>query len=585
MLRINQIKLRAGEPVSKIPEKIGKALKIKDFKPDSWRIVKESTDARHKPDISFIYSVDFSVKGEDKLLQRVSKIKGLSIAKVKDETYALPEVSDALIDAVSGAATMSADQPEYDAGLRPVIVGFGPCGMFAGLMLAQAGLRPIVLERGKKVEDRTRDVEHFWETGELDTSSNVQFGEGGAGTFSDGKLTTGIKDPRIRKVNDEFIEAGADPSIGYRQMPHIGTDVLRVVVKNIREKIIELGGEIRFGAHVNGLEFESIDPVSAAHVEAAGDDAEEGMVADKALTAVILAGGEKIRCRTAVFALGNSARDTFRMLHDAGIRMAPKPFSVGVRIEHPQIMINESQYGVGANDSEGRLGAAAYKLSHHCENGRGVYTFCMCPGGVVVGAASEENRVVTNGMSYFARDGENANSALLVGVNHEDFGQPDNILAGIEFQEQLESSAYNLGGGGYYAPAQRLGDFLGNSKSDSSPEGDGAVVVPTYRPGVTWADMTQCLPDFITDAMKEALPHMGRKIKGFDMADAVITGVETRSSCPVRITRGKDLQSVSALGIYPAGEGAGYAGGIMSAAVDGIKIAEAVIKRLNEIKL
>ena len=568
MLRINQIKLRAGEPVSLIPEKIGKALKIKNFQPVSWRIVKESTDARHKPDISFIYTVDFTVENEDKLFQKVSRIKGISISMVKDETYSLPQVPAELVDMVG-----------RDEEMRPVIVGFGPCGMFAGLMLAQAGLRPIVLERGRKVEERTRDVEHFWATGELDTSSNVQFGEGGAGTFSDGKLTTGIKDPRIRKVNEEFIAAGADPSIGYRQMPHIGTDVLRVVVKNIREQIISLGGEIRFSSQVTGLVLDEINPAEANLPGTIVPD-DEGNIAypdrTKQLKAVVVNGTDTIECRIAVFALGNSARDTFRLLNEAGISMTPKPFSVGVRIEHPQIMINESQYGVGANDSEGRLGAAAYKLSHHCENGRGVYTFCMCPGGVVVGAASEENRVVTNGMSYFARDGENANSALLVGIDHNDFNDPDNVLAGIEFQELLESEAYKLGGGGYFAPAQRLGDFLGKPA-----EANSAVVTPTYKPGVTWVDMTECLPDFITDAMKEALPYMGRKIKGFDMADAVITGVETRSSCPVRINRGKDLQSVSAAGIYPAGEGAGYAGGIMSVAVDGIKIAEAVIERLK----
>ncbi len=572
MLRINQIKLKLGEPISEIPSHIGKALKIKNFQPLSWRIVKESIDARNKPDITFIYTVDFSVENEEKLLKKYSKIKGINIAKVLDEPYRIPEISHKIES-------------------RPVVVGFGPCGMFAALILAQAGLRPIVLERGRKVEERTRDVEHFWETGELDVNSNVQFGEGGAGTFSDGKLTTGIKDPRIRKVNEEFIAAGADPSISYKQMPHIGTDVLRVVVKKIREKIIQLGGDIRFESKVTGLQFdEKNQDIIKANEESS--TASENMKKRKQLKAVIINGNQTLKCNAAVFALGNSARDTFRMLYSEGVEMTPKPFSVGVRIEHPQIIINEAQYGIDANDTEGRLGAAAYKLSHHCENGRGVYTFCMCPGGVVVGAASEENCVVTNGMSYFARDGENANSALLVGVSHEDFNDPENALAGIEFQEHLESSAYQLAGGGYFAPAQRLGDFLKNTDNSSENSSNsqeykkespskGFTIKPTYRPGVTWTDLNECLPKFITDAMREALPHMGRKIKGFDMDDAVITGVETRSSCPIRITRGTDLQSVSIEGLYPAGEGAGYAGGIMSAAVDGIKIAEAIIANLS----
>lgn len=570
MLRISQIKLGINEPVEKLPEHIGKALRIKNFKPLSWKIVKESVDARKKPDIKFIYTVDLKVENEDALFARVSKMKGVSITKVPDNSYKVPELS-------------AAAEPIAD-GQRPVVAGFGPCGMFAALILAEAGARPIVLERGRRVEERTRDVEHFWETGELDTISNVQYGEGGAGTFSDGKLTTGIKDPRIAKVNSEFIAAGADESIGYKQMPHIGTDVLREVVKNIREKIIALGGEVRFESRVTGVEFE-----------------------EDTLKAIIINENERLECSRAVFAVGNSSRDTFRMLREAGVHMEAKPFSVGARIEHPQTMIDESQYGVEVNDSEGRLGAAAYKLSHHCADGRGVYTFCMCPGGVVVGAASEEGGVVTNGMSYFARDGKNANSALLVDVRPEDCGAGEggDPLAGIDFQEKLEKAAYELGGGGYIAPAQTLTDFMNNMKgrcseesslsaADNNEDGEpvqtaaasssaaNVRVKPTYRPGVRYADLSECLPEFVVSAMREALPEMARKLKGFDMAEAVLTGVETRSSSPVRIPRDREtMQSVNARGIYPGGEGAGYAGGIMSAAVDGIKIAEKIIESVN----
>ncbi len=557
MLRISQIKLNINEPVSSLPVYIRKALRIKDLKLKSWRIVKESVDARKKPDIKFIYTVDFEVENEQALLAKAGKMKGVSLMQAPDTSYDVPLVNS--------------DPSDTE---RPVIVGFGPCGMFAALILAEAGARPVVLERGRRVDERTRDVEHFWETGELDTSSNVQFGEGGAGTFSDGKLTTGIKDMRIGKVNSEFIEAGADASIAYEQMPHIGTDVLREVVKNIREKIISLGGDIRFESRVTGIEFDSVC-----------NDAAPGAAADKKLKALIIKNentGETYRmeCKNAVFAVGNSSRDTFRMLHASGVHMEAKPFSVGARIEHPQVMINESQYGAGVNDTEGRLGAAAYKLSHHCADGRGVYTFCMCPGGVVVGAASEEGGVVTNGMSYFARDGENANSALLVDVRPEDCGadDPDAPLAGIDFQEKLEKAAYELGGGGYIAPAQTLADFL----KGKDPDASCTPVDPTYRPGVRYADLTKCLPAFVTDAMREALPRMASKLKGFDMDTAVMTGVETRSSSPVRIPRDREtMKSINAQGIYPGGEGAGYAGGIMSAAVDGIKIAEKIIEKFN----
>lgn len=560
MLRISQIKLNINEPAAALPEHIRKILKAKKLKINNLKIVRESIDARKKPDIKFIYTVDFEVDDEDELMRRAARLRGVDIMKAPDQTYRVPELRPDRV-------------PSEGARRRPVIIGFGPCGMFAALILAEAGARPLVLERGRRIEERTRDVERFWESGVLDTASNVQFGEGGAGTFSDGKLTTGIKDRRIAKVNSEFIEAGADSSIAYKHMPHIGTDLLREVVKNIREKIISLGGEIRFESRVTSVRLEA-------------DGSADG--ACRRLRALQINDTEWLACDMAVLAAGNSPRDTLRMLHAHGVRMEAKPFSVGVRIEHPQTVINDAQYGADANDSEGRLGAAAYKLSHHCSDGRGIYTFCMCPGGVVVGAASEEGGVVTNGMSYFARDGENANSALLVDVRPEDCGadDPANPLAGIDFQERLERAAYELGGGGYIAPVQTLYDFMdtgaGAKHEKALQRKEGGTVRPTYRPGVRYADLAECLPAFITDAMREALPHMAARLKGFDMDEAVLTGVETRSSSPVRIPRERDtMQSVNTAGLYPGGEGAGYAGGIMSAAVDGIKLAERIIEELN----
>ena len=557
MLRISQIKLKPGESTDLLPAKVGKALRIKNFSPDSWKIVRESVDARKKPDIYFVYTVDFEVKDQETLLKRAGAMKDVNLTLAPDNEYHIPENL----------------LPE---GRRPVVAGLGPCGMFAALILAEAGARPLVLERGRRVEERTRDVEKFWESGQLDTESNVQFGEGGAGTFSDGKLTTGIKDPRIAKVNEEFILAGADPSIAYSALPHIGTDVLRTVVKNIREKIISLGGEIRFESKVTGLETESLPAGKVPETAAAsGEDR------SSRLKAVIINDRERLDCRDLVLAPGNSARDTFRMLSAAGVKMEAKPFSVGFRIEHPQQLINDSQYGPEANDSEGRLGAAAYKLSFRSKGGRGVYTFCMCPGGRVVAAASEENTVVTNGMSYRARDGKNANSAILVDIRPEDCGPGP--LDGIALQEQLEAGAFGLGGGGYYAPVQKLEDFLKGQPSRPPAHGEKIPVEPTYRPGVTWTDLSGGIPDFAAEAMREALPAMAKKLKGFDMKDAVLTGVETRSSCPVRILRDREsLQSLSTEGLYPGGEGAGYAGGIMSAAVDGIKLAEKILSSVSK---
>ncbi|MCR4601307.1 MAG: hypothetical protein K5767_06190 [Clostridia bacterium] len=547
MLRIDQLKLKMNEPVSALPSKIAKALRMKDLKITEWKVVRESVDARKKPDIRFNYTVDFTAADEKRLLEKASKIRGVSLKLAPDRDYHIH--------------TINGDLPEEQ---RPVIAGLGPCGLFAALILAEAGARPIVLERGRSVEQRTADVEHFWETGELDPSSNVQFGEGGAGTFSDGKLTTGIKDPRIAKVNDEFIQAGADPSIAYSHLPHIGTDVLREVVKNIREKIISLGGEVRFESQLTGLIREN-DRLAGIEIKDSGSGTTSRMA-----------------CRQLILAPGNSARDTFEMLHDSGIKLEPKPFSVGVRIEHPQVLVDESQYGVERNDSEGRLSAAAYKLSHHCEDGRGVYTFCMCPGGYVVASSSEPGGVVTNGMSYRARDGKNANSALLVGISPEDYGgSPEDPLAGVRFQRQLERRAFEIGGENYRAPAERLETFISDAASPERVPFSGSPeelsVEPTYRPGVTWKRVSDVLPDFVTDAMREAIPVMAGKLKGFDLGQAVMTAVETRSSSPVRIMRDETGQSVSLQGLYPGGEGAGYAGGIMSAAVDGIRLAEHIL--------
>ena len=538
MLRINQIRLRPGEPVSMIRGRIARILKMKESEIENVKIIRESVDARNKKEIRFVYTADFLVKNEAQILRKAGKLH-VNVKQAEITGYKVPE---------SGY-----EGTENFEGSRPVVIGTGPCGMFAGLILAEAGLKPLILERGKPVEQRSRDVEHFWSTGELDIRSNVQFGEGGAGTFSDGKLTTGINDPRIAKVNEEFVEAGASETILYRHMPHIGTDVLREVVKNIREKTVSLGGTVRFDTKVTGIRIKK-----------------------GCLAGLELEDGKVIDCSHVVLAVGNSARDTFEMLYESGIEMITKPFSVGVRIEHPQELINYAQYGE-ENDSEGRLSAATYKLSYHCrESGRGVYTFCMCPGGYVIGASSEMNGEVTNGMSRFARDGENANSALLVSVSPEDCAREmstDHPLAGMYFQRHLEQAAFELGGGNYHAPVETVGHFLG--RPDQEPS-----VMPTYRPGVKWTDLRKCLPGFVAGSMEEALPQMARRLRGFDLSGAVMTAVETRSSSPVRILRNEEMQSVSLQGLYPCGEGAGYAGGIMSSAVDGIKAAEKIIGML-----
>ena len=497
--RIHQIKLNIGEDHSIFESAIKKKLKRRDIKIRNITISRESIDARKKPDVKLVYSLDFTCDEELPLDEAV----------VRD--YEVPKAVG-----------------EYK---RPVIAGFGPCGMFAGLVLAEAGMKPVVIERGQSVEDRMKAVETFWNGGKLDPESNVQFGEGGAGTFSDGKLTTGIKDIRIGKVLREFVEAGADEDILYKQKPHIGTDRLVDIVRNIRKKIESLGGEVRFGTRLENIVTEA-----------------DG--SSRRLRAVVTSGG-MIETDTLILAIGHSARDTFEMLYENGLPMEQKPFSIGVRIEHPQEMINRAQYG-DPKLAE-KLGAADYKLNHRCENGRGVYTFCMCPGGHVINASSEQETAVTNGMSNSGRDSEFANSGLLVDVRTEDFSS-DHPLAGVEFQRKYEHLAYEQGGGNL--PKTSYGDF----KIDQDDK------------------VRASLPAFAADSIIEAMPYLGRKLRGFDSDDAVMTAVETRSSSPVRILRGEDMQT-SVIGIYPAGEGPGYAGGIMSAAVDGIKAAERIILR------
>lgn len=524
MLRITNIKLSLEEDESLLKGKVAKKLRISEKDILGYSIFKKSIDARKKHDIHFVYTLDVELKDEDKVLRLFSN-KGVS--KVKNTSHKYEKIAPQNIK-------------------RPVIVGMGPGGLFAGLALARMGFKPLILERGKEVDERVVDVELFWKEGKLNTESNVQFGEGGAGTFSDGKLTTSVNNPRARVVLEEFIEAGAPQEILYTNKPHIGTDKLRNVIKNMRNTIISLGGEVRFNSKVTDLIVEK------GHIAGVIVNHEEIIEADKV-----------------ILAIGHSARDTFEVLYNRGVNIIQKPFSIGVRIEHHQSLINRSQYGQFAGHK--RLGAADYKLSAHFDSGRSAYTFCMCPGGVVVAASSEEGMIVTNGMSYYARDRENANSALLVGVNPEDYGDY-HPLAGVEFQRKWERLAFNLGGKNYKAPAQRVGDFLNNRPSESIGE-----VNPTYSLGVRMTDLRECLPEYVTDTIKLALMAFDKKIKGFANPDAIMTGVETRSSSPIRILRDESLQS-NIKGLYPIGEGAGYAGGIMSAALDGLKIAEKILK-------
>ena len=523
MIRISELKLPLGREENILPKKAAGVLGIPEGKIKHWRIFKKSLDARKKESIHYTYILDVQVENEKRILQ---SNKNRQVSRTPDLQYRFPE----------GKCTMAQ---------RPIVVGFGPGGMFAGLLLAQMGLSPIILERGGHMDSRKEAVEKFWTDGKLDLDNNVQFGEGGAGTFSDGKLTTRIKDKRCRKVLEEFVEAGAPADILYDSKPHIGTDLLCGIVKKIREKIISLGGEVRFFSKVTDVILE-----------------------DGKVTAVEVNGTEKIETTDLILALGHSARDTLQMLYEKGIPMEQKPFAMGVRIEHPQDMINKAQYGEMAH----RLPAADYHLTYTTKKQRGVYTFCMCPGGYVVAAASEEGRLAVNGMSQHKRNGKNANSALLVQVFPEDFPS-DSVLSGMEFQRQLEEKAFLAGGGGYGAPIQTVGDFLqqtGNTLGE---------VEPSHRPKVAFANMDDIFPSFMTEAMREAIPAMGKRLKGFDRKDAILTAVESRSSSPVRILRNGKGQSLLAEGLYPAGEGAGYAGGIVSAAVDGIAAAEYVFQR------
>ena len=533
-MRITELKLPLDHTGNELHGAIVKRLGIAADELVGYSIFRRSYDARKPSAIVFIYTLDVELRNEAAVLKRMRGDR--HIASTPDTTYHF--VTQA---------------PPSQAASRPVVIGTGPCGLFAGLILAQMGFRPIILERGKSVRERTQDTWSLWRKGQLNPESNVQFGEGGAGTFSDGKLYSQIKDPqfRARKVLTEFVKAGAPAEILYVSKPHIGTFKLVTMVENMRAEIESLGGEIRFQSRVEEIEIEL------------------GQV-----RGVKLAGGEFIAASHVVLAVGHSARDTFEMLHARGVHIEAKPFSIGVRIEHPQSLIDRARLGKNAGNP--LLGAADYKLVHHCKNGRSAYSFCMCPGGTVVAATSEPGRVVTNGMSQYSRNERNANSALVVGVTPADYPGGDSNplaapLAGIAFQRHWESLAFEAGGGNYNAPAQRVGDFLAGRPSTTL-----GSVVPSYTPGVHPTDLSRCLPDYVVAALRESLPAFGREIAGFAMDDALLTGVETRTSSPIRITRNEEFQSLNTRGLFPAGEGAGYAGGILSAAVDGIKVAEAV---------
>lgn len=527
MIRIKEIKLSLDEEESLLKEKAAKLLRINKKYIKTLCIYKKSVDARKKDDVHFTYSVDVTVSLDEK--QITSKCKSSKISLVKPYFYEIPD-------------------NKRNSKYRPVIIGFGPAGMLAGLILAEAGLMPVILERGKDIDARQKDVNEFWTKRRLNEESNVQFGEGGAGTFSDGKLTTGIKSPFIRKVLDALYEAGAPEEILYSAKPHIGTDRLAVVVKNIRKKIEKLGGEVRLETKLEKLIVYNgfVQGITYTH---------KGVTADMETDSVIMA-------------IGHSARDTVEMLYNAGAEIIQKPFSVGARIEHPQSLINKAQYGKFAGHP--KLGAADYKLSCHGLHERGAYTFCMCPGGTVVAAASEKEGVIVNGMSSLARDGENANSALLVGIEPCDFPST-HPLAGIYYQREIENTAFKLAGGDYRAPAQLVGDFLAGKESTALGN-----VKPTCPTGVSLTNLDECLPAKVSATMKSAIAEMDKKLNGFNMYDAVLTAPETRSSSSVRILRDEFCQC-NIRGVYPCGEGAGYAGGIVSAAVDGIKCAHAVL--------
>lgn len=529
MIRLTEIRLPLTHEEGELREAIAKKLRIPAQQVLSFTLFKRGYDARKKNNIQLIYTLDVEVENEAELLATLSDDPHVRITPDMEYKF---------------VAQAPADLTE-----RPVVIGFGPCGLFAGLVLAQMGFKPIIVERGKEVRERTKDTFGFWRKRTLNPESNVQFGEGGAGTFSDGKLYSQVKDPNFygRKVITEFVAAGAPEEIMYVSKPHIGTFKLVTMIEKMRATILELGGEIRFSTRVDDIHQQ-----------------------DGKITGVTLSNGEVLHSRHVVLAVGHSARDTFEMLYQRGVYMEAKPFSVGFRIEHKQSMIDEARFGPSAGHPI--LGAADYKLVHHCKNGRTVYSFCMCPGGTVVAATSEEGRVVTNGMSQYSRAERNANSAIVVGIDPErDY--PGDPLAGIRFQRELESGAYQLGGANYDAPVQTIGDFLAGREPNAL--GD---VEPSFTPGIKLTDLSKALPAFAIEAIREAIPAFDRQIKGFASDDGLLTGVETRTSSPICIKRGKDFQSINLQGFYPAGEGAGYAGGILSAGIDGIKVAEAVAR-------
>lgn len=526
MIRLTSIKLPLDYTDADIRKACAMELRISEGAIENTALYRRSIDARHKDDIHYVTSVDVHLNTNEKAAVSRSKSKNAAITEEYRYTPLTPR----------------------DTGKRPLIVGTGPAGLFCALTLAQSGIRPILIERGSCVEERTKAVDGFWNGGTLDPECNVQFGEGGAGTFSDGKLNTGTKDNRARKVLTEFAAHGAPEEILYNAQPHIGTDKLRDTVRNIRKELLRLGAEIYFDTKLTDILVR------------------DGMIYGAEVQTH--SGKQIIECSEVVLAIGHSARDTFEMIESKGIAVEPKPFSVGVRIEHLRENIDRSQYG----EAYKKLPAAAYKQSVHLKDGRGVYTFCMCPGGMVVASQSEPDTIVTNGMSEFARDQVNSNAALLVSVAPDDI-VGEGVLKGMYFQRELEKKAFIAGGGNYHAPVQRVGDFLIRQNSERFGE-----VLPSYRPGTEFSQMENILPTFVTQSLREAIPLIERRLKGFSHPDAVMTAVESRSSSPIRIIRGEDMQSVSLKGLYPCGEGAGYAGGIVSAAVDGIKVAEKIIQ-------
>ena len=560
MLRLDYVKLPLEHTNLELLETVSGLLKVGAHEILDLNVFKRSYDARKKSDIKFLYQVDVQLD-----LKREKELLG------KEDVRCFPSPDTRYKFVRMAESTF----PDFGR-LRPIVVGFGPCGILSALLLAQMGCRPIVLERGPDVRQRTKDTWGFWRNSQLKKESNVQFGEGGAGTFSDGKLYSQVKDKRYlgRKVLEEFVKAGAPPEILFLSKPHIGTFKLVTMVEKMRAEITRLGGEIRFNSKVEDLLNE---PVLSSE-EARNEKGINAKLMDSDLrqvTGVRLADGTTLESRHIILAVGHSARDTFAMLLEKGAYIEPKPFSIGFRIEHPQSIIDDACFGQNAGHP--MLGSADYKLVHHCSNGRSVYSFCMCPGGTVVAATSEEGQVVTNGMSQYSRNERNANSAIVVGVNPET-DYPGHVLAGVDFQRQIERLAFRLGGSDYSAPAQLVGDFLANESSTGL-----ASAEPSYKPGIKLVNLLKALPQFAIDAIREAIPIFDRKIKGCAMKDALLTGVETRTSSPICIKRDSNYQNLSMKGLYPAGEGAGYAGGILSAGIDGIKVAEAVATSLLDL--